>query len=136
MTEWMTHREAAELLGVHVSLIPKLIRRGDLNTRGAWPSLSRVEVLELARVRQERDAERARRREGRRSSGPRPPDHEHDWLLAPAAAVVLGCSEIALKGRAVRGQVPYTVHDGRRWFRLDLLELVVRARAARSALQV
>ena len=52
--------------------------------------------------------------------------------MLPAAAAVLGCTEIALKGRATRGQVPYAVSDGRRWFRLDLLELQVRARAAQA----
>ena len=66
--------------------------------------------------------------------GPRPPDEEHEWLLAPAAAVVLGCTEIALQGRATRGQVPVTVHRGRRWFRLDQLEMLVRARVARTTL--
>lgn len=131
----MTHRQAAELLGVHVSLIPKMLRRGDLTSRGESPALSRRQVVELAAVRAAEADERARRRTTPPSSGPRPPDDEHEWLPTPSAAAVLGCTEIALKGRAARGQVPYTVHGGRRWFRLDLLELLLRARAARSTLE-
>lgn len=132
---WVTHRQAAELLGVHVSLIPKMLRRGDLTSRGESPALSRRQVVELAAARAAEADERERRRTTPPSSGPRPPDDEHEWLPTPAAAAVLGCTEIALKGRAARGQVPYTVHGGQRWFRLDLLELLLRARAARSTLE-
>jgi hypothetical protein len=140
----VTHREAAEMLGVHISLIPKMLRRGDLTSRIESPSLSRRQVLELAATRAAEAAaraaeaaaraaeaaERERRRATPRPATPRPPDEQHEWLLAPLAAVVLGCSEIALHGRASRGQVPFTLHGGRRWFRLDLLELLLRARAA------
>ncbi len=130
----MTHRQAALLLGVHVSLIPKMLRRGELTSRGESPALSRRQVIELAAARNAEADERERRRTAPPLSGPRPPDDEHQWLPTPAAAAVLGCTEIALKGRAARGQVPYTVHGGRRWFRLDLLELLLRARAARITL--
>lgn len=129
--EWVTQRQAAELLGVHVSLVPKMVRRGDLRPRATRPSLSRDEVLQLKAAREAAAAER----ESRRVALPdrrQPPDDEHDWLAAPAAAAVLGCTPIALQGRCARGQIPYSVHQGRRWFRLDLLELVVRARVARQ----
>ena len=132
----MTHREAALLLGVHVSLIPKMLRRGDLTSRRERPSLSRDQVVALAAVRRAAAAERERRRPLVDMTGPQPPDDEHEWLLVPTAAVVLGCSEGALKMRANRGRVPYTVHGGRRWFRLDQLELLVRAQVARSTLRV
>ena len=131
----MTHREAAQLLGVHVSLVPKMLRRGDLTSRGESPSLSRAEVVQLAAARAAAAAERERRRATPEPVGPLPPDEENVWLPTSAAAVVLGCTEIALTGRATRGQVPCTVHGGRRWFRLDLLELLLRARAARSTLK-
>lgn len=128
--EWVTHREAADLLGVHVSLIPKMLRRGDLTSRRKRPALSRAQVLELAAARKRAAAERERRRS--EPIGLRPPDDEHDWLLAPAAAAVLGCSEGALGMRANRGQVPFTVRGHRRWYRLDLLELQMRAQVARE----
>ncbi|GAA5122603.1 hypothetical protein GCM10023339_41220 [Alloalcanivorax gelatiniphagus] len=134
MPEWVTQVQAAELLGVHRSLIPKMIKRGDLTPRRSRPTLSRNEVLELAEARVRAAEDRERRRAQRGSQG-RPPDDRHEWLPAPAAAAVLGCTEIALNGRATRGQVPFTVHGGRRWFRLDLLELILRARAARSTMK-
>lgn len=129
----MTHREAAELLRVHVSLIPKMLRRGDLTSRRERPALSRAQVLELAAARERTADERERRRS--EPIGLRPPDDEHDWLLAPAAAAVLGCSEGALGMRANRGQVPFTVRGHRRWYRLDLLELQMRAQVARERRQ-
>jgi len=61
---------------------------------------------------------------------PSPPDEAHEWLLAPAAAAVLGCSVVAIRARAIRGRVPSVLSDGRRWFRLDHLELFVRAQVA------
>lgn len=130
MVGWVTQREAARLLGVHISAVPKMVRRGDLTPRGGRPSLSLDQVLKLAATRAAAAQERERGRTTPAPSRPWPPDEEHDWLLAPAAAAVLGCTRIALQGRSTRGQVPYTVHDGRRWYRLDLLELLVRARAA------
>jgi hypothetical protein len=134
--QWVTHREAALLLGVHVSLIPKMLRRGDLTSRRERPSLSRDQVVELAAARRTAAAERERRRLLVHATGPQPPDDEHEWLLVPTAAAVLGCTEGALKMRANRGRVPYTVHGRRRWFRLDQLELLVRAQVARTTLKV
>jgi hypothetical protein len=131
----VTQRQAAQLLGVHPSLIPKMLRRGDLTSRRERPSLSRAQVLELAAARERAAAERAERDAKPRSAGPRPPDDEHEWLLGPAAAAVLGCSEGALGMRANRGQVPFAVHGHRRWYRLDLLELLLRARAARRTMK-
>jgi pyruvate/2-oxoglutarate dehydrogenase complex dihydrolipoamide acyltransferase (E2) component len=135
MAAWVTQRQAAELLGVHVSAVPKIVRRGDLTPRDGRPSLSQDQVVELAAARAAAAAALERRRTTS-TPGPRPPDKEHDWLLGPAAAAVLGCTQIALQGRSARGQVPYTVHDRRRWYRLDLIELVVRARATMAAGQV
>lgn len=135
-SDWVTHAEAAQLLGVHVSLIPKMLRRGDLSSRRTRPSLSRDEVVKLAAERRAAAAERARRSARPPLQGPQPPDDKHDWLLTTPAAAVLGCSEGALNMRAQRGRVPFTMHRGRRWFRLDLLELLLRARAAHSTLKV
>jgi hypothetical protein len=127
-SDWVTQRQAAELLGVHISLVPKLVRRGDLTPRRSRPSLSRDQVVQLAAVREAAAVEAKR---ARTAPGLQPPDDEHDWLLAPAAAAVLGCSLVAVRARANRGRVPSTLSGGRRWFRLDHLELVVRAQAAR-----
>jgi excisionase family DNA binding protein len=130
MSDWITVREAAEILGVHISAVPKMVRRGDLTPRKRRPRLRRVEVEAL------RDARLKPRPSKQRRTGPKPPDEDHDWLLAPAAAAVFGCSVVAVRARAVRGRVPSTLHDGRRWFRLDHIELVVRAQVARQRGQV
>ena len=133
--QWVTQREAAELLGVHVRLVPKMVRRGDLTPRTGRPSLSRDQVTTLAATRQAASEERSRRR-STPPTGPQPPYDEHDWLLAPAAAAVLGCSVVVVRARAVRGRVPSRLLGGRRWFRLDHLELVVRADVARRLRRV
>jgi hypothetical protein len=131
MSDWVTVREAAEILGVHMSAIPKMIRRGDLTPREQRPRLRLSDVERL------RDARAARKQVSARQRWmPAPPDDEHEWLLAPAAAAVLGCSVGAVRARAVRGRVPSMLSDGRRWFRLDHLELVVRAQAARATRRV
>jgi excisionase family DNA binding protein len=134
MGEWVTQREAAALLGVHKSAVPKMIARGVLHPRtGARPTLSRAEVIELAASR---DAEaQARVAAQDRPRGPQPPDGEHDWLPARAAAAVLGIKHSALSMRVSRGRVPSVKHDGVRWYRLDHLELLLRAQAARSTMQ-
>lgn len=131
---WVTQREAAELLGVHPSAVPKMIARGLLTARRRRPSIARDQVVELARARAAAAEERAHAVPAAPRS-PRPPDDGHDWLAMDAAAAVLGCTRIALQGRCARGQVPYVVHDGRRWFRLDLLELLLRAQHARRTME-
>lgn len=125
---WVTQREAACLLGVHQITVAKMVRRGLLTPRRKRPSLSRREVLALARAREAAAAEL----EGRRGApkGPQPPDDEHTWLRIEPAATVLGVSAGTLSNRTSSGRVPCTTHDHRRWFRLDHLEAIVRARVA------
>lgn len=118
--DWLTQREAAELLGVVRNTVYKMVDAGDLTPRvGKRPSISRAEVLELASARRAAAEERERRREAARR---RPPDEDHDWLLMADAAEVLGCSLVAMQSRSKRGAVPSVLHAGRRWFRSDLLE--------------
>lgn len=128
MSDWITHREAAEILGCHVSLIPKMIRRGDLASRRERPSLRRADVEKLRERRVAPKPSKPKR------GAPQPPDSEHDWLLAPEAGALMGVSAEAVRVRARRGRLPSEVHDGRRWFRRDHLELVARARNATNAL--
>jgi hypothetical protein len=51
MRERITQRQAAEILGCHVSLVGKLVARGALTSRGGKGSLDRAQVVKLARDR-------------------------------------------------------------------------------------
>lgn len=128
MSQWITVREAAEIIGVHMSAVLKMVRRGDLTPREQRPRLHRAQVEAL------RDARAVPK--PKPASGPLAHPMTRTWLQAPAAAAVLGCSVVAVRAGAVRGRVPSALSDGRRWFRLDHLELVVRAEAARRLQRV
>lgn len=131
MSDWITAREAAEILGVHKATIPKMRRRGDLTTRpdGERPAFHRQQVIAL------RDR-RAQPRPEQPSSLPGPPhepwvagppDDAYVWLTSDQAAALMGVTRNAVNDRAKRGRLPSEMHDGRRWFRRDHLELVRRA---------
>ncbi|WP_231251036.1 hypothetical protein [Nocardioides furvisabuli] len=129
MADWITVREAAQVLGVHISAVPKMIRRGDLTKRAKRPVLDRGEVIAYRNARLA--AQEALASERERPQQPKPPDLEHDWLSADAAAAVMGVTRVAVNARARRGRVPSVLSGGRRWYRRDHLELVMRAQAAK-----
>jgi hypothetical protein len=132
--EWVTIREAARLLDVHYSAVPKMTRRGLLHPRkDQRPSLSRAEVLKLRDAR----AEQARLRAlpppvKAPPPAPEPPDNEHEWVLADVVAAHLGVGVTAVHQRARRGRLPFTVgSDGAtRFYRLELVDMAMRAQAA------
>jgi hypothetical protein len=132
--EWVTIREAASLLDVHYSAVPKMTRRGLLHPRkNQRPSLSRAEVLELRDAR----AEQARLRAlpppvKEPPPAPEPPDNEHEWVLADVVAAHLGVGVTAVHQRARRGRLPFTLgSDGAtRFYRLELVDMAIRAQAA------
>jgi hypothetical protein len=53
---WITQTHSAEILGCHVSLVAKLVAKGELTSRGrrGRASLDRDQVLELRAKREER----------------------------------------------------------------------------------
>lgn len=122
MRDWITVREAAQILGVHMSAVPKMIRRGDLTKREQRPILDRAEVIALRESRSAAADARVTRR-----GTPAPPDNEHEWLSAREAGAFMGVGSAAVSIRARRGRLPSVLHDGRRWFRRDHLALVRRA---------
>lgn len=132
MFEWITVREAAQILDVHMSAIPKMIRRGDLAKRNRRPILCRADVLAFRDARLAAEQARLETRGlSEKPVGPEPPDREHDWLLAGEAGAVMGISAVAVNARARRGRLPSVLASGRRWYRRDHLELVLRAEEAR-----
>lgn len=139
MTDWITQREAAGILGVHKSRVAKLVAEGQLHPRRApahRASLDRREVVALAtwradapgRARLERER-RAAERDAARTYH-RVPDDGHDWLSIRQVAELLGLSKAAVLKRCRRGQLAYVEHGRQLWVRRDLLELAERARAA------
>lgn len=128
MTVWITQTQAAEILGCHVSLIPKLIAKGELTSRGriGRASMPRDQVLEL-RAKREQRAQEPRNPPRERKGRYEPPDAEHDWLTGVQAAELLGVSTVAVSKRCRRGRLPFVEKAGRRWFRRDHLELVKHA---------
>jgi hypothetical protein len=101
VSEWITAREASEILGVHLSLIPKLIRRGDLSRRRKRPILNLAEVERLRVAREAQALIRAAAKEPRRSY---PPDADRDWLT-PDEAVSRSTPELDAAAFPA-GQVP------------------------------
>ena len=134
----VTYAGAAEILGCHVSNVPKLIAKGQLQSDHHHPggSLDLHQVEQLAATR----AEAARQRRLRAQLPPRRtpprdprPDHEHEWVSAEGAGRVLGISAQAVTKRARKGTIPHTRVNGRVWVRADHLALVANARLARSS---
>jgi hypothetical protein len=133
MAEWITVEEAADSLGVHISAIPKMIRRGDLTKRPQRPILNRAQVLAY------RDARLAAQQTGPRTrptkGPPTPPDNEHEWLSAEDVGAIMGLSRVAVMARARREHLPSVVANNRRWFREDHLHLLLRAQNAKERRQ-
>lgn len=130
MLDRLTYAEAAEILGCHVSNVPKLIRKGDLTSNGAHGpgarSLSRPEVERLAeRRRQPRLVTKPRRVPPRVDNRP---DAAHEWLTASQVARLLGLTRPAVAKRIQRERLPAVHTGGRWWVRRDLLEQVEAAR--------
>jgi hypothetical protein len=125
---WITQPQAAEILGCHVSLIGKLVAKGDLTSRGRTgrASLGGDQVLKLRAAREER-SRKPKNPPRQRKGWSEPPDAEHEWLTNVQAAELLGLSSVAVNKRCRGGRLPFVVKAGRRWFRRDHLELVKHA---------
>jgi hypothetical protein len=132
--EWVTIREAARLLEVHYSAVPKMTRRGLLHPRkDQRPSLSRAEVLKLRAARAERARLQALPPPAKEPpKAPEAPNDEHEWVLADVVAAHLGVGVAAVHQRARRGRLPFTLgSDGAtRFYRLELVDMAIRGQAA------
>ena len=106
----MTHREAAEMLGVSVTQIPKLIRDGLLDrVEGQFPSLSRTQVEEQA-----------------------PNPRLTEWVNVTEAAHILGLSKTRVGQISNKDLLPFEITaSGRRRFRRAQIEVISRARQVR-----
>ena len=110
----MTHREAAEILGMSVTQIPKLIRDGLLDrVEGQFPSLSRTQVEEQAR-------------------NPRLTEWVNVTVNVTVAALILGLSKTRVGQISNKDLLPFEITaSGRRRFRRTQIEVISRARQVR-----
>jgi hypothetical protein len=128
--EWITYEEAAQIIGCARSQVQRLVARGWITTRASRPVLDRASVEGAERRwRADQQARRALAETNKRAPRRRvlSPDDEHTWLGLGEAADLLGLSQAGLSARSRRDGVPYTEHDGRRWYRADLLQLINNA---------
>lgn len=134
---WVTFVEAARLLGVHKSTVPKMVRRGDLVSRkGRRPSLRRADVLKLAEAREEAARLRALPPAPKEPLVPQPPDDEHAWVQAEVVAAFMGVQPAAVRQRTRRGRLPHTVGPGGHvWYQLDQVAMTVHAQEVSRGLR-
>ena len=134
--EWITYREAADILGCVESNVPKLIAKGHLTRRTQGDgrrvrqgSLSRRAVEELARRRAAAAARPKPARRGYERVDHRP-DTDHVWLSPAEAAVQIGVTAQANRARVKRGRLPATESGGRIWIQAEHFHQVEAARTA------
>jgi len=122
--EWITYKQAAEILGVTHTTVGAMIKDGRIVGRkleaSYFPSVNAGSVRARAA---EREAEARVREQVRREHEKRqlPPQDGQVWLSAPVAAAVLGITRTRLYQRA-RRPPPFTWKDGRMWFRRSDVE--------------
>ena len=135
--EWVTFREAARLLDVHRSNVPKMVRRGDLTPRkGRRPSLRLADVLELAEAREEAARLRALPPQPKAPEVPLPPDNELEWVQVDAVAVFLRVQPAAVRQRTRRGRLPHVVGtDGHVWYQLDQIAMTIHSQEVSRGLR-
>lgn len=106
----ITHAEAAQILGVNLGTVPRLVRDGALHrVPEQHPSLSKSEVEEQARH-------------------PR----ESQWITGAEAARILGISKARAWQLALKDFLPWEHGaNGRRRYRRAQIEVISRARQIR-----
>ena len=126
VTDRVTYRQAAEILGCHVSYVPKLIAKGQLPVH-RYPGrergyLLRADVDELREQRAEAAAAAPPPRARRRPLVDHRPNTDHDWLAVREVARLVGITQQGVLARIRRETMPATQSGGRWWIRRDLLE--------------
>src|SRR6476469_1513870 len=132
--EWVTYKQAARILGVHFSNVPKMVRRGDLTPHPTRrPSLRLADVIRLRDARAERARLRSLPPEPRPPKDPpQPPDREQPWVGAEVVARHMGVGVSAVHQRSRRGRLPFALgSDGRtRFYQLAQVDATLRAQVA------
>ena len=130
--DWVTHAEAAAIVGCGLSTIDRHQRAGAIARRHVadrkLPSLNRASVEAFAERWQR---ELAAKQRPKRAPESGPPDDGDVWLDALTASLVVGVSRQYLGRLAVQGRLPAALDRGRRkwWFRRSHIEEYAAARA-------
>jgi excisionase family DNA binding protein len=132
--EWLSHVEAAEVVGCSPQTVLIAAKSGRIDQRHmprGFPSLSRASVETFAAEQQQRAREREQGAAQRPVSGP--PDDHHTWLGSAETAQILGISRRRVDQLAKQESLPFVQVGRRRWFRRDHVDLVKHARRASKA---
>lgn len=106
----ISHADAAKILGINPTSIPRLVRTGELKRQEhQLPSLSRTQVEQYLADQQ--------------TAG---------WITATEAAAILGISKTRTGQIAAKGLLPFDIGpNGRRRYRRGQIEGISRARQVR-----
>lgn len=134
--QWVSQREAADVLGCSVATVARLARAGELVTRstaGGTRMSVNARSVRVYLLTRDRRAARRRRKRARRRPGPRPRGHalidEAVHLDAEVAALVLGVTRARVNQAVLRGRLPYITQRRKRWFRREVIEHLAARRA-------
>lgn len=136
--EWITHAEAAAIVGCGLKVIDNRQRAGVIERRYPHdrkiPSLSRASVEVFAEQWQRQQAEARERADPAQMPKDGPPDDGDVWLDTTTASLVVGVSTQYLGRLALQGRLPAALDKQKRkwWFRRSQIEDYAAARALAS----
>lgn len=132
---WVSHAEAANVIGCSRHDVARLVEAGELAHRVAArrrPSIDRADAIALQPVWAERqEARQQLEREPAEVRRPvtASPDDGDVWLSTTTTAIALGISPSAVRQRAQRGTLPHYRTATRLWFRRRDVETRAAAQA-------
>jgi hypothetical protein len=135
---WVTHVEAAELIGCTRHNVALLVDSGELAHRIAprrRPSIDQEAAVAFRPVwteRQEALQQAIRERYAARRPATAPPDDGDVWVSTATAALALGITPNAVRQRVERGTLPHRRTATRLWFRRRDVEAAAAAQAFRA----
>lgn len=132
--QWVTHAEAAAIVGCSRNTIDRAQAAGRIERRHPvgrkTPTLSRASVERFAEAWRAEQVERQQQGPTRsREYGP--PKDGDVWLDTRTAALVIGCTPQHMARLARRGRIPASTNGDRKrfWFRRHHVEQYAAARA-------
>lgn len=138
MSEWVTLRAAAEVLGCSVPYVQTLARAGRLEQRKTARKFPSIDLGSVHRLALEFEEERTRREADRRTEAAAralwgmPPQDGQVWLTLDDVALMLGVTRNRVDQLTLADRIPHTRHGGRVWIRRTDAEIIAAARAFKA----